>query len=188
VNAPPRPAASALVRYDNGAIGFHWVMVILIVTVGVLGLLHDSWPKGTQAFWINIHAVTGLLVWLLIMARLRWRIAHRPPALPPETDELSRRLSYAVHLLMYLLILVIPVLGIVTFIWHGRVFDFGLFKVDAGVRRDRAVFHPTEEIHGYLAYALFTLIGIHVLGALWQHFFRRNRILARMWPARRAAG
>lgn len=183
---PTPQAESTAIRYDNGAIAFHWIMVVLIVAVGVLGLLHDSWPKGTQAFWINIHALTGLLVWVLVMARLWWRITHRPPALPPESGELSRRLSYPVHLLLYLLIFVIPVLGIVTFIWHGRVFDFGLFKVDPGIHRERAIFHPTEEIHGYLAYALFALIGVHVLAALWQHFFRHNRILLRMWPRRAA--
>jgi cytochrome b561 len=35
-------------RYGSGAIAFHWVMVLLIVVVGILGLLHDSWPKRTQ--------------------------------------------------------------------------------------------------------------------------------------------
>jgi len=60
----PAPAASdptaAIARHDNGAIAFHWTMAVLIAVVGVLGLLHDSWPKGAQAFWINIHALVGL--------------------------------------------------------------------------------------------------------------------------------
>ena len=178
--APATPPAAT--RYDSGAIAFHWTMVVLIVVVGVLGLLHDSWPKTTQAFWINVHALIGLLVWVLVMARFWWRNTHQAPALPPESGALARRFSRPVHLLMYAVIFVTPILGIVTFVWHGRVFDFGLFRVDPGVQRNRAIFHPTEEIHGYLAYTLFTLIGIHVLAALWHHFFRRDNILARMWP------
>jgi cytochrome b561 len=90
-----------------------------------------------------------------------------------------------VHWLLSALLLLIPILGIVTFLWHGRVFDFGLFRVDFGVHKNRAIFHPTEEIHGYLAYALFTLIGLHMLAALWHHFVRRDGVLQRMWPARR---
>jgi cytochrome b561 len=175
----------AIARYGSGAMAFHWIMVILIVVVGVLGLLHDSWPKGTQAFWINLHAIIGLSVWGLIMARFGWRLTHVPPALPPQSGELIRRLSYLVHMLLYLLIFITPILGIVTFIWHGRVFDFGLFRVDFGVPRNRAIFHPTEEVHGYLAYTLFSLIGIHVLAALWHHFVRHDDILRRMWPAAR---
>ena len=174
-------------RYGGVAIFYHWVMAVLVVVVGVLGLLHDSWPHATQAKWINIHALTGLAVWILLMLRLAWRFTHRPPDLPPDVGEFSQRTSYPVHLLMYLLLFVIPVFGIITFIWHGRVFDFGLFRIDPHVARNRAVFHPTEDIHGYLAYALFALIGLHVLAALWHHFVRHDRVLMRMWPGQRIA-
>ena len=176
----------ATVRYGPGAMAFHWGTVVLIVAVGVLGLLHDSWPnKQSQTFWINVHALLGLSVWLLVMARLWWRSNHPPPELSAESGMLARRLSRPVHLLLYALIFVTPILGIVTFIWHGRVFDFGLFRVDFGVRSNRAIFHPTEDVHGYLAYTLFTLVGIHVLAALWHHFVRRDGVLLRMWPAGR---
>ncbi len=53
----------AFERYGSGAIAFHWVMFLLVVWVGSLGLLHDSWLKRTQAFWINLHATLGLLLW-----------------------------------------------------------------------------------------------------------------------------
>jgi cytochrome b561 len=172
-------------RYDPGAIRFHWSMFALVVVVGTLGLLHDSWPRATQSFWINIHALLGLLVWLLLMARFWWRRKHRPPPLPPEAGALSQRLARPVHLLLYLLLFVIPIFGIVTFIWHGRVFDLGLFKVDFGVAKNRAIFHPTEEIHMYLAYALFTLAALHALAALWHQLVRRDGVLLRMWPRTR---
>lgn len=171
-------------RYDPGAIRFHWTVAVLVVIVGTLGLLHDSWPKGTQSFWINIHALCGLALWVLLMARFWWRRRHPPPLLPPEAGELSRALARPVHLSMYVLLFVIPVLGIVTFIWHGRVFDFGLFKVDFGVQKNRAIFSPTEDIHGYLAYALFTVAGLHALAALWHQFVRRDGVLSRMWPGK----
>jgi cytochrome b561 len=176
---------SSPVRYGPGAMTFHWVTAALVVVVGVLGLLHDSWPKGTQAYWINVHALLGLSLWLLLMARFGWRLAHPPPGLPAHVGSLAQRLSRPAHLLLYLLMFVIPILGIVTFVWHGRAFDFGLFKVDFGVARNRAIFHPTEDLHGYLAYALFTLAGIHALAALWHQFVRRDGVLLRMWPGGR---
>ena len=170
--------------YGSGAIAFHWCTVLLIVWVGVLGLMHDSWPKGTQAFWINMHALSGLLLLVLVIARLWWRTRHVPPALPPDIGEFSLRLFTAAHWLLYALMLIIPIFGIITFIWHGRVFDFGLFRLNVGIRSNRAIFHPTEDIHGYLAYALFTLAGVHALAALWHHFIRHDTVLRRMWPSR----
>jgi cytochrome b561 len=186
-NIPLVRAAS--IRPDAGhygpvAIGFHWLMALLIVVVGVLGLLHDSWPRATQTFWINIHALVGLTVLAVVIARLWWRSTHRPPELPPEVGALSRQVSPPVHGLLYALMIVIPLLGIVTFVWHGRVFDFGLFKIDPGIKSTRAIFHPTEDIHGYLAYGLFALAGLHILAALWHHFVRKDGVLMRIWPRR----
>jgi len=54
--------------------------------------------------------------------------------------------------------------------------------VNFGVQKNKAIFHPTEEVHGYLAYVLFGLVGIHVLAALWHHFIRHDNVLRRMWP------
>ena len=173
-----------VVRYTPVAIFLHWIMAALVVWVGVLGLLHDSWPKGTQGFWINVHAVSGLLLFALLLARIGWRAGHAPPPLPAEAGELSRRLSGPVHLALYLLMLVIPMIGVVTFIWHGRVFDFGLFRVDFGIKSNRAIFHPTEDVHGYLAYALFALVGLHVAAALWHQYLRHDGVLERMRPGR----
>jgi len=85
---------------------------------------------------------------------------------------------------LYALLFVIPIVGIITFVYHGRIFDFGLFKLDLGVKSNRAVFHPTEDLHGYLAYALFALAGIHAATAIWHQFVLRDGLLARMWPAR----
>jgi cytochrome b561 len=80
---------------------------------------------------------------------------------------------------------VIPIIGFVTFTYHGRTFDFGLFDLNLGISKNRAVFAPTEDIHGYLAYALFAVASLHALAALWHRFILHDGVLARMWPIRR---
>jgi len=69
-------------RYGSPAIALHWLTAVLVIVVGTLGLLHDSWPKSTQAFWINIHALIGLLLWVVVMLRLWWRWRQPPPPPP----------------------------------------------------------------------------------------------------------
>lgn len=160
-------------------------MFVLVVIVGVLGLLHDSWSKATQAYWINVHALIGILLWLLLLARFGYRLRHSPPVLSADVGTFARRFSRPVHLTLYALLFVIPIIGFITFVYHGRVFRFGLFDLDLGVKKNRAVFAPTEDIHGYLAYALFALAGLHAGAALWHHFFLRDGVLSRMWPGLR---
>jgi cytochrome b561 len=169
-------------RYGAGAIGFHWATFVLVAVVGVLGLLHDSWLHDTQALWINVHAVIGIFLWFLILARVWWRARHAPPAPPESLSERARQLSKLTHLLLYGLLLITPIIGIITFVYHGRVFDFGIFEIDCGIKKNRAIFHPTQDIHGYLAYAIFGLVGLHALAVFWHQFRLRDGMLGRMWP------
>jgi cytochrome b561 len=170
--------------YRLGAIAFHWAMFALVVIVGVLGLLHDSWPKKTQAYWINVHALMGIFLWLVLLARFGYRLRHSPPALPSEIGAFSRRLSGPMHLALYLLMFLVPIIGVVTFICHGRALHLGLFDLNFGVQKNRAIFEATEDIHGYLAYALFALASVHAVSALWHHFALHDGVLARIWPTR----
>jgi cytochrome b561 len=184
---PPAFSSDKPTPYGRGAIAFHWTVAVLLVWVGLLGLLHDSWPKQTHEFWINIHALFGLALWTAVLARCCWRVTHAPPPLPATIGALYRRSSRALHLTVYALLFATPIIGIVTFIWHGRAFELGLFRVNFGMASDRAVFEPTEDIHGYLAYALFALAAVHILAALWHRFVRRDGVLERMWPSTASA-
>jgi cytochrome b561 len=37
------------------------------------------------------------------------------------------------------------------------------------------------DIHGYLAYGLFAVAGIHAQAALWHQFVLHDGVLRRMW-------
>jgi cytochrome b561 len=45
-----------------------------------------------------------------------------------------------------------------------------------------AIHHPTEDIHGYLGYAPFTLAGLLALAVLGHYLYPHDGVLARMWP------
>lgn len=169
-------------RYGGPAIAFHWTMFVLIAFVGGLGLLFDYIPRESRLSWINIHAICGLAILALVVARMIWRATHVPPDLPGEIGEFSRRTSHAAHMLLYALMFVTPVLGIIAFVWHARVFNFDVFQLAFPIPSTREVFHPAEGIHQYLAYCLLGLAGLHALAALWHHFVKRDVVLRRMLP------
>ena len=174
--------APALRRYGSTAVAFHWAVTALVIFLGTLGLLFDEIPKESRPFWINIHGCVGLIYFALVIARLVWRTSHRPPALPPDIGAFDRRISVATHHLLYLLMVLIPIFGIVAFVWHGRVFDYGVAQLNFGVASNREVFHPVEEVHQVLAYGLFGLAALHAAAALYHHFVRRDGVLLRMLP------
>jgi cytochrome b561 len=111
-----------------------------------------------------------------------WRWNHAPPELLADVSEFSRRVSHPAHLLIYALMFVTPIVGIVAFVWHGRVLNFGLFTLDLGVKSNGPVYHQAEDIHLWLTYGLFALITGHAVAALWHHFIDRDTVLTRMLP------
>ena len=175
-------AGFSTTRYTTGAIAFHWLAFLLIVFLGALGLLFEDIPRESRPFWINVHGCVGLIYAALVLARFGWRMTHRPPELPADVGSFARLTSTPVHLLLYLVMLLIPVAGVIAYVWHGRAFDFGLFKIDFGVASTRNIFHPAEDVHVWLAYSLFALGGLHALAALWHYLVSKDGVLQRMIP------
>jgi cytochrome b561 len=120
-----RRIAPALTRYSSTAVAFHWVVAALVVFLGTLGLLFGDIPKESRPFWVNVHGCVGLVYFALVIARLVWRISHKPPDPPLDIGEFDRRISLAAHHLLYGLMVLIPIFGFVAYVWHGRAFDYG---------------------------------------------------------------
>lgn len=175
---------SGAMRYNRVAMFLHWVVAALVIFVGALGLAFEIIPRATRMFWINMHTTVGLVMFGLILMRALWRLSHPAPAPNPGWSRPVVLLSHATHMALYALMLILPVVGVVAYVWHGRVFDFGLFRLDFGVASQRGVYGPAEKLHEVLAYALMALVGLHVLGALWHHYIARDGIFARILPIR----
>jgi cytochrome b561 len=170
-------------QYDRVAIGLHWVIALLILTAFLLGLTVDNFPKSWEKAVVNIHVLLGLAVLALSVVRLAWRLGHKPPPLLKSGGPLAEALAKLAHGFLYLLMLVVPAIGIPTLLYRGRGIDLGLFAMDPLLPRTPEIFRPLTEIHELSAYVLVTLAGGHVLAAFYHHWILRDHTLARMLPA-----
>jgi hypothetical protein len=142
-------------------------IAMVAVIIGVLGLVGASGPRQTLESWINIHALFGLLLCALVLARCRWSVKHSPPMLPTDIRQLSRHLSRTVYLLLYAVIGVRELIAILNGVWHGGAVDFSLF--DQRFRGpDYAGFNPRDDFQLFFASGFATLIFLRVLTfTLW---------------------
>jgi cytochrome b561 len=148
--------------------GLYGCAALLVVAIGVLGLLDGSWLRRMLESWINIHALFGLLLCALVIARYQWRIRHSPRMPPSGTRELSRHLSRIVYLLLYVVIGVRQGISIINSIWHGSAGDFNLFDDRLRNGADRAGWNPKDDFQLFLASGFFVLIIVRVLAfRLW---------------------
>jgi cytochrome b561 len=141
---------------------------LLVVVIGVLGLLDGSWLRQMLESWINIHALFGLLLCGLVLARYQRRVRHSPNMLPTDIRELSRHLSRIVYLLLYVVIGVRQSIGIIDSIWHRSAVDFNMLDERFRNGPDRANWNPKDDFQLFLATGLFVLIIVRIVAfRLW---------------------
>lgn len=171
-------------RYDRTAILLHWAIAFLITAAFLLGLTVDDFPKAYKDTVVNAHSLLGLGVLLLTLIRIAWRLGHPPPPAPKSMSAGAERLSKLMHALLYLLMLMIPLIGLPTLFYRGRGLDFGLFQLPAFLARTPEIFRPLTELHELGAYALIGLAAGHVAAALYHQWVLRDALIARMMPGR----
>jgi cytochrome b561 len=95
-----------------------------------------------------------------------------------------------VHWAFYALLIVQPIVGwIGTSAFRAPIIVFGLFELPPIWPPDRAFSDQVFVVHRAIGFLIALLITVHIAGALFHHFVRRDDVLLRMWNARlRRAG
>jgi cytochrome b561 len=168
--------------YDRLSVALHWLMALMIFGLYAMGLAVDLFDKPQRPFIINLHAAIGLVLVVLLALRLSWRATRDKPPYPPGVGPLSRKIAAAGHGVIYLLIALIPALGLRAFFLRGRPLDLGFLQIPSPWDADRHMAHEMTELHGLLAHVLIAVVVLHALVALWHQFVLRDNLLARMRP------
>lgn len=173
-------------RYSRGAIAFHWVIAALIIANLAGALISDDWEGPARALIMGLHKATGMTILMLSLARIGWRIGHKPPPLPPAIRPWERAAANTAYILFYALMIVLPLTGwlMVSASATRRPFNwYGLFDLPfLPVQGNKAFGGFSHEAHELLGYATIALLSLHILAALKHHFFDGTRLIARMWP------
>jgi cytochrome b561 len=137
--------------------------VLPLYAVGIAGLLRDSWPGALYLPRINLHAIFGALLWILMVAQFRQASLTGPALCGASVHELSRGLSRRVYLLLYVLFGASQLVRIAAILWNSGT-QGGLHP---------AILTPPENLRDYLAYGVFALLTIHILAAMQYHALKR---------------
>jgi cytochrome b561 len=172
-------------KYSKIAILFHWLIAILIGTNVLLATVADEMSRSASAVLMNPHKAIGISILVLSVARILWRLGHRPPPLPNKVAGLQAMAGHAVHILFYVLMIAVPLTGWLMVAAGDRaptVDYFGLFTIESPIGNSEILSDIGHEGHELLVIPLFILVGLHVAGALKHQFIDRLPFLQRMWP------
>ena len=166
----------------------HWLIVLLVLMLAVVGLSLDSLPKTPKYFWVyTMHKSVGITVLALVLARIGWRLYAGAPTPVAGTPAWQARIAATTHALLYALLLAMPLSGWLYDSASGlRPFRwFGLALMPRLASPDEALADTAHAAHEWLFWVLVALVVVHASAALYHHAFRNDATLSRMLPARR---
>ena len=180
----PLTAAGAAARYSAPAMLLHWMIAALIFGLFPVGLYMSDLalsPRKIELYaW---HKWFGITVLLLAVLRLLWRIGHRPPELPASVPRWQAAIADALHRLLYLFILAIPLSGWALSSAAGvQVVWWGVLPLPSLLAPDHALARQLAEVHEWLNFTMAALVVAHVGAALKHQFVDRDGVLLRMLP------
>lgn len=156
-------------NYSTVQIVLHWTIAALVIfQLFVNQSMQHAFADRLDGDAVDdmdgalLHMVVGSTVLALALVRLVIRLVRGTPSPYPGTPAILNWLGHAVHILLYGFIFLMPLTGALA--WFG-----GLELAAEGHELGRLILVPA--------------IGLHVMGALAEHFVFRNDTLKRMLGA-----
>jgi cytochrome b561 len=169
-------------RYTRTAIALHWLIAVAVIAQFAWGWYMQSIPKqpvGMRADAFNLHKSIGMTIFMLMAARLAWRVRHPAPPLPPM-PRWQARAATATHILLYVALFVQPLAGYLGSEWSGYPVRFFGMTLPSWGGKDVALKDLMSTIHLANSWVLAALVALHVAGAAKHAVLDRDRLLARM--------
>lgn len=175
------------VRYGFAARLLHWLVAVLVIVQIPVGLYMVARGEATNfdaltGHLYDLHKMTGFtLLWLMVL-RILVRVTRGAPPPVATLTPFERTASSAVHHLLYVLLLIVPLLGWAGISAYPALNIFGLFNLPAILPANQPLANKILSVHGLLAVLLGVLALLHIAAALQHRFIKRDGVLRRMWP------
>lgn len=171
--------------YRGPARLLHWLVALLVFAMIPAGLTMagDDVSRSLRDMLYLFHKNTGVLILLLVAARLAYRVARPAPPLPASMPAWQVAAARASHGALYTLLVVMGLSGY-TYVKAGgypvEVLD--ALGIPSLVPRSDAISGVAESVHVSAWIVLVAFILIHVAAALYHGIVRRDGVLWRMRP------
>ena len=177
-------ASRAIERHPLVTRVLHWATaVILVVSVSAILYRETTEHKTLRQVLMELHRQLGLLVLLLLVARVAVRSVKGLVNHAPGPSAARRRAAAVAHWSMYGVLAGLVLLGWALCNAHAiHLRLFGVIPLPDLVAADSDLADTLSDYHIWGAWVLLSLVVPHVLAALWHHYIRHDGVLTAMLP------
>ncbi|HEV7272449.1 cytochrome b [Pseudoxanthomonas sp.] len=174
-------------HFDAFARALHWSMAVLILAMLFIGVGMVA-SLELRPLLIDLHRPLGMALLVLAAIRMLHRWRHPPPPLPASLSRAQAFAAKASHVALYAAMLAMPLLGWAMLSAGGYpVRMTASFSLPPILPHDPVLYSLLRQAHGWVGYALFALILLHVAAALHHAWVRRDGVFEAMARGRTRA-
>jgi len=163
----------------------HWTMAVMVVAMLFIGIAMVG-SLADYHWLVAIHRPLGILVLLLVVIRLVNRLIHPAPPLPPDMPPILRFAAYASHVLLYILMFALPLVGWAMLSAAGNpIVLLGTWHLPPILPHSANLYALLRPLHTVLAFALFATFLAHLGAALAHALIFRDGVFQSMASWRR---
>ncbi len=174
-------------KYHPALVALHWTLawfIIASLAFGAFVLVNVPNADPRKLDMLQWHMGLGMAIFAAMLVRLVVRRRTAKPAPAGLGTQASARAAGWAHVAFYVLVFGMVASGYATALL-ARLNEIVFARSGAPLPASFDAY-PTFHVHGWIALVLATLIGLHVLGALWHGLVRHDGVVRRMgWGGRR---
>lgn len=164
-------------KYSKATIATHWLTALLILILYPLGRYMGSIEPSEKMGLITIHAVLGIIVFVLTIVRTRSFFKHERPSDLETGSKFNNKLTVWIHNVFYIILFVLSISGIAVMLLGG--YTEALQSNAPELIKNRSEIAPMK-VHGITSLIMMILLVLHVLGVLKHYIFTKENTLKRI--------
>ena len=171
--------------FGTGARLFHWLVVLLLlvqIPAGIAMIAPALEQESIDRLFV-LHKGLGVVLLVVVAARVLWRLTHPAPPMSETFPELERRMATMAHWVIYVVLIVVAGSGYVHVVGDGFPIEMmDVLRLPTLLPLMPGVASWASLVHRFSTFLLIILVSFHVAEVLRHHLVLRDETLGRMWP------
>lgn len=166
--------------YSALSIFLHWSAALIVIALFVLGEMAEGAPQEQRRELLGLHISIAMAAYLLLMARIIWRLCVPRPQNPQQAP-LLMTLAHWVPLILLLAMTINLISGPIMVWTKGFAISvFGWFEIPSPFGEMETLHEAMETAHKLGAKALLLAFALHIAGVLKHALINKDGTLLRM--------
>ena len=151
----------------------HWTSVAMLLTIIVVASQFTNKAPGHEKVeLISLHSSMGILLLILMLARLTWRNLNPNPIYSYSIKTWQKLLAISLHRSIYLIIITQCLLGILILLSSGEPLHFfDIIELPPLLETAHPIHQTVSGFHYLISVMIYPLFAVHITAAIYHQIF-----------------